>query len=229
MSKNGIRGYIILAVLAVVLSVIAFAAPFTRNGAFWVAYVFGMIANAYQIYVFKVAFSAEGDVKSKFYGFPIARIGLIYLVAQLAASLVEMAASAVLPIWAALILNVLLLAFAAVGCIAADMMRDEIERQDVQVKVDVSNMRTLQSMSAALAGRCSDADMKKAIEKLAEEFKYSDPVSSDATVSLEAELKVILEMLQDSVLAGDAATVKTMAAKAGLKLEERNRVCAMNK
>ena len=34
MSKNGIRGYIILAVLAVVLSVIAFSAPFTRNGAF---------------------------------------------------------------------------------------------------------------------------------------------------------------------------------------------------
>ena len=94
MGKNEIRGYIVDAILLIVFSVIAFAAPFAKTGVFWMAYLFGVIAIAYQIYVFQISFNQGDDVKSKFYGFPIARVGVIYLAVQLVLSLIEMCLAA---------------------------------------------------------------------------------------------------------------------------------------
>ena len=229
MSKNKVRGYITLAVLLVVFSVIAFAAPFAKTVVFWMAYVFAVIAIAYQIYVFRISFSNEGDAKSKFYGFPIARVGVIYLIVQLVISLIEMVLAVFLPVWVAVIVNVFPIAFAIVGCIASDIMRDEIVRQDMQLKKDVSNMRALQSMSAALVGQCNDADLKKTIQNVADEFKFSDPVSSEQTKDMEQELQSQMNEIQKAVVDGDSASAKTLCSKILGSLAERNRICALNK
>ncbi len=229
MSKNRLRGYITLAVLLAVFSVVAFAAPFSKTAVFWLAYVFGVIAIAYQIYVFQISFAEGGSVKSKFYGFPIARIGMLYLTAQLIISLLEMILAALLPVWAAVIVNVFPIAFAVVGCIAADVVRDEITRQDVQLKKNVSNMRALQSMSAALAGQCNEADIKEIVRNMADEFQFSDPVSSEQTKDLEQELQNQMNEIQKALVDGDLAAVKTLCGKILGSLAERNRLCALNK
>ena len=229
MSKNKVRGYITLAVLLIVFSVIAFAAPFAKTVVFWLAYVFAVIAIAYQIYVFRISFSNEGDAKSKFYGFPIARVGVIYLIVQLVISLIEMVLAVFLPVWAAVIVNVFPIAFAVVGCIASDIMRDEIVRQDMRLKKDVSNMRALQSMSAALVGQCNDADLKKTIQNMADEFKFSDPVSSEQTKDMEQELQSQMNEIQKAVVDGDSVSAKTLCSKILGSLAERNRICALNK
>lgn len=229
MSKNKVRGYVTLAVLLVVLSVIAFAAPFAKTAVFWLAYVFAGIAIVYQIYVFRISFSDEGDVKSKFYGFPIVRVGVIYLIVQLVFSLLEMAFAAIFPVWVAVIVNVFPIAFAVVGCIAADIVRDEIARQDGQLKKDVSNMRALQSMSAALVGQCNDVDLKETIQNVADEFKFSDPVSSEQTKDLEQELQSQMNEIQNAIVDGDSASVKILCGKILGSLAERNRICALNK
>lgn len=229
MSKNKVRGYITLAILLVVFSVIAFAAPFAKTVVFWLAYVFAVIAIAYQIYVFRISFSDEGDVKSKFYGFPIVRVGVIYLLAQLVISLIEMVLAVLLPVWVVVIMNVFPIAFAVVGCIAADIVRNEIARQDMQLKKDVSNMRALQSMSAALVGQCNDADLKETIQNVADEFKFSDPVSSEQTKDLEQELQSQMNEIQKAIVDGDSASARTLCGKILGSLAERNRICALNK
>jgi hypothetical protein len=229
MQKNGVRGYLILVVLFVVLSVIAFAAPFSRTGVFWIAYVFATIAIVYQIYVFKISFSGEGDVKSKFYGFPIANVGVIYLVVQTIVSLLEMVVAAILPLWASLIVNVIILALAVIGCIASDVMRDEIIRQDERLKRDVSNMRGLQSMSAALVGQCADSEVRVLVQKLSEEFKYSDPVSSEQTQELEKEIKIQLGEMQRAIIDGDNQGAALLENRIRANLNERNRICSLGK
>ena len=95
MNKSMIRFLVILAVVLIVFVVIAFVIPFAHTGVFWVALVFGLIAIAAQLYVQPKAFAGEG-ARSKFYGFPIGRVGVIYLIAQLVLSLAAMALSAVL-------------------------------------------------------------------------------------------------------------------------------------
>lgn len=227
MSKNIVRGYITLAILLVVFSVIAFVAPFEKTAVFWFAYIFGVIALAYQLYVFKIAFSGEG-IKSKFYGFPIARIGFIYLVVQLIVSLIEMILSDVMPVWLMIIINVIIMAFALVGCIATDAMKKEIERQDVKLKKDVSNMRALQSLSVALVGQCNE-NVKKQVQDLADEFRYSDPVTSDATAEFENELSEVMNELQKSIIDNDDEAVKSLCVRGTGLLAERNRICKLEK
>lgn len=229
MSKKNIRGCIVLSVILVVISVIAFAIPFSKTPTFWLAYIFSVIAILFQVYVYKISFADAEDVKSKFYGFPIARVGIIYLIVQLLLSLVEMILAAIVPTWVAIVINILPIAFAIVGCIAAETLRDEIVEQDNKLKKNLNNMRNLQSMSASLVGMCSNDEMKEMVQKLADDFKYSDPVSSEQTTEIENDLNIQLKELQKALIDGDYESAKTFCGKLLSDLSERNRICALNK
>lgn len=222
MSKNELREYIILAVIFTVFSVTAFAAPFERNTVFWFSYVFGVIAIVFQVYVFRIAFADGGDTKSKFYGFSIARVGVIYLVVQLGLSLIQMIAANHLKSWVSIIINILPIAFAVIGTVAADAVRDEVERQEEQVKTDVSMMKYLNTSVAALENLCQNDDIKKKIVKLTEEFRYSDPVSNEETVAAELELKDRIDDLQRVLIDGDANEAEKLCKVIMVKLTERN-------
>ena len=132
--KNRARSWVALGVILVVYSVVAFAPPFVKNGVFWLSYVFGVVAIAVQLYVMHTAFAKGKSVKSKFYGFPVANVGIIYMLVQLAFGILMMIFAAKLPLWIPLIVDVVMLGAAAVGFIAADAMRDEVERQDGRVR-----------------------------------------------------------------------------------------------
>lgn len=223
------KGLVVLALLFVVYTLIVLAVPFAKGGIFWLTYLFTAAAFGVQAYVFKLSFEKEAGAKSKFYGFPIARVGVLYLAAQIVLGLVFMALAAVAPVWLALVLYLVLLAAAAVGVIATDSIRDEVERQDAQLKKDVATMRALQSKVAALPARCEDTTAKAALEKLAEEFRYSDPVSAPALADLETDMAAIMEELSAAVTDGDNAAVLALCKKISATLAERNRLCKLNK
>ena len=128
MEKNNNRQLILGGVVLVLYLVLALAVPFPKTGAYWVAFVFGLIAIAAQVYVMKSAFQKGEPVKSKFYGYPIARIGVIYLIVQIAAAFVLMALGFAfkVPVWAAVAVCVLITGISAIGFIAADIMRGGI-------------------------------------------------------------------------------------------------------
>lgn len=223
------KGLVVLALLFAVYTLIVLAVPFAKGGMFWLTYLFTAVAFGVQAYVFKLSFEKEAGAKSKFYGFPIARVGVLYLAVQLVLGLVFMALAAVAPVWLALVLYLALLAAAAVGVIATDSIRDEVERQDAQLKKDVATMRALRSKAAALPARCEDAEAKSALEKLAEEFRYSDPVSAPALTDLETDMAATMEELSAAVTDGDNAAVLALCKKISATLAERNRLCKLNK
>lgn len=223
------KGVLVLVLLFVVYTLIVLAVPFAKGGMFWLTYLFTAAAFGVQAYVFKLSFEKEAGAKSKFYGFPIARVGVLYLAVQLVLGLVFMALAAVAPVWLALVLYLALLVAAAVGVIATDSIRDEVERQDTQLKKDVAAMRALQSKAAALPARCEDATARAALEKLAEEFRYSDPVSAPALTDLETDMAATMEELSAAVTDGDNAAVLALCKKISATLAERNRLCKLNK
>lgn len=51
MKKNGSKSYIILGILFVLVSVIAFAVPSVKTAAFWLSYAFTVIAFIAQIMI----------------------------------------------------------------------------------------------------------------------------------------------------------------------------------
>ena len=221
MTKNRIRFYIILAVVFIIFTVIAFAAPLNRSTAFWLSYAFGVIAIAVQAYSWPKAFSGEG-ARSKVYGFPLARVTTIYMIVQLVLSLIFMITGAKVPVWIPVILYVVLLGLAAIGFIAVDVTREEVVRQETVKEVNTKTMKALQAKASAIAASCSDVEKKKVLNHMAEAFRYSDPVSSDATQKLEMKLEVMLDELQES---GNADLVNRIESV----LSERNQLCKMSK
>lgn len=229
MRKHEVRSYIALAILFAAYSVIAFAAPFHRNGVFWLAYACGAAAVAYQAFSLKAAFFRECDVKSRIYGIPIVKLGVVYLTVQMTASFLEMAFSKAAPFWMALIVNAVLLALAGIGGIAADGAREEIERQDAHLKRDCLKMRELQSFSVSLYGQCSDEALRKALKSVTEELNYSDPVSSERTRAMEDKIMGQLQEIQGALAKRDEADIVTLCAGAVAAIKERNRLCALGK
>ena len=229
MSKNKIRFFGSLAIVFAVFTVIAFVLPVPHGGVFWLCYAFGVIALAAQLYTYPAAFGGKSP-RSKFYGFPIAKLSTIYLAAQLALSLAFMLLGLIpVPAWIPAILFVLLLAAAALGFIAADSVKDEVERQDTVHKANVDTMRALQSKSAFIASQCDDPETKAALSKLADSFRFSDPVSGEALADSEANLCALVDELQSAVMERDAAAAKSLCARIEANLADRNRLCRLNK
>lgn len=230
MSKNKIRVITFAAIALVVFNVIAFVIPIPKSAVFWVAYIFGMLAIAAQLLFMNVAFSGKEDIRSKFYGFPIARIGVIYGACQLLLSFAAMALGAFIPVWVPVVVFVIIAAAAGVGLISTDMVREEIEKQDEKLVKDVSRMRSLQSkMNVLISQTDAGSELKTALDKLADEIKYSDPVSSSATEQIEDELNFNIEELQKAIVDGDNTSALTICKKTSGILAERNRLCKLNK
>ena len=157
-NKNSVRGLVILGIVLAAWLVIVLAVPFVKNGAYWLSFVFTLIAFLAQLYIFKISFRNGESVRSKFYGFPIARLGVVYLAVQLVLGL-----------------------------------------------------------------------LRAALQKLAEDFRFSDPVSSDALADVEMSLSACLDELQRSLTDGDLDSAAVLCRRAAATLTERNRLCKLNK
>lgn len=226
-----VRWWVVLAVLLVVYNVLVFAVPFPKNAVFFVSWGFTLIALGVQVYVVRTAFYQERDARSRFYGFPIARISVVYLAVQTVLGLVFMALgfAVPVPVWVPLVLYVVLFGASALGLISAETTRDEIAGQDARLKKDVSRMRALQSKMAAMVSVTQDDAIRTALEKFAEDIRFSDPVSSAALEAVEADLSACIDDLQQAVLDNDWEAALSLEKKGELLLAERNRLCKLEK
>lgn len=208
-----------------IYNLITFVIPFEHTAAFWISYGFTLAAFAVVCASIYIAFIKNPDAKSRFYGFPIARIGVLYGCAQLIVSLVIMALAQWTPWWIPVLVYAIGMGTAVIGLVAADAVVEEIQTQDVKLKKDVSLMRSLQSKVNQIAAQSENADVKA----LADEFRYSDPVSNDAIADAEADLAAAVDQLQAAFVDGDNEAMAQLCRKASALLSERNRLCKLNK
>ena len=73
------------------------------------------------------------------------------------------------------------------------------------------------------------AEDDAAIEALAEEFRFSDPVSNAAISDAEADLAAAVDELQAAYVDGDKNAMAQLCCKISALLAERNRLCKLNK
>lgn len=229
MKKDTIRWIIGLGVLLVLYILIAFLIPFVHTATFWVSFVFTLIAFAVVAASMYIAFIKNPDAKSKFYGFPIAKIGAIYGIVQMIAGILFMALAVYVPVWLAVLVYAVALGVAVIGLISAEAVVEEIHVQDAKLKKDVSLMRSLQSKVNQMAAQCDNPDAAAAVKQFAEDLRYSDPVSSEAIAEAEADLAAAVDELQCAIVDGDSNAAKQLCRKASALLAERNRLCKLNK
>ena len=229
MKKDTMRGVVGLGVLLILYILIAFLIPFAKTATFWVSFVFTLIAFCVVAASIYIAFVKNPDAKSKFYGFPIAKLGVIYGVVQLIAGLIFMALGLWIPVWVAVLIYAIALGVAVIGLISADAVAEQIHAQDAKLKKDVAAMRAIQSKLSVLPGQCEDPVTAKCLTQLAEEIRFSDPVSSEATQETEVDLNALTDELQKAVLENDTAAAQNLCKRCQAVLMERNRLCKLEK
>lgn len=229
MKKDLTRSGLLLGILLVLYLLLAFLIPFAKTPVFWLSFGYTLAAFAVAAAAFCIAFLRHPEAKSRFYGFPIAKIGGVYWLAQLAVGLVAMALGKWIPVWLAVLVYTAALGAAVIGLIAAEAVVDEIHSQDAGLKRSVAAMRSLQSQVNQMAAQCANPDAAAAVRKLAEELRYSDPVSSPALEEAERDLSAAVADLQSAVADEDSEAVKQLSRKAAALLAERNRLCKLHK
>lgn len=226
-SKNTV--IVIYVVLAVIYAVIFLTVPFQKNATTWAAFAFGIVSILVGAIVTYITFDKGTSLKSKVYGFPMFRLGYYYTIVQLFLSIALFIAEFFvdIPVWISIVFSVILLGVLIIGAVSIDNTREIVERQDIHDSIKTEAMESFRSDIDSLVRRCTDDKLRKELEKLAEEFKYSDPVSSEATKEFDSVIKNNLQRLKQII--DDKEKCIFMISEIGKVLMERNEICKKNK
>lgn len=222
MKKNNLMSYLALGVVFALFNVIAFAIPTDKTATFWTAYAFSVIAFAVQIPLWKMAFGKNDTLKSKFLGIPVIHVGITYLIIQLIAFVVFMIFPT-LPVWLAVIVCAIILAVSSLCAIAGQAGANEINRVEEKIKIKRAFIQFLQIDIEMLVERETDAETKAALKKLAENVRFSDPMSHEMLGELESRITAKVEEMKT------VADKSTLIHEIEILLIERNKKCKILK
>lgn len=226
MNKKDLSLITVFAVSLAIVSVIYFAVPFPRLSASVIAYVFTVISVIAGYFITNYAFKKGSDVKSKVYGFPVFRIGYIYMAAQIIFTIIIAAAEFATPVanWISVVVSVIFICLAAIGVIAADNARDIITAQEDAFQAQTRKIKYFKLDMGSVVDKCKDSELRKSLEKFADELKYSDPVSSEELESIEKKIADGIETLSELLNKDNAAASDKVDELTSL-LSDRNRRC----
>ena len=183
---------LIIAIILVVYSVLVFVIPFTKMNmaTFVISYIASVIALLSQIYVAYIAFKGEDNLTSKVYGFPIIKLGYIYLGVQFALSILFYILGAFIdvPVWICIILYVLVLGLAAVGLITTSTYKEAIEEIEVTKEDNKVFVKELRRDTLVYSSKIKDQTTKDLFDKFLDIVRYSYPVSNENLKEIENEI-----------------------------------------
>lgn len=217
--------FAVYAIVLVAFCVLYFVIPFPKSGAAWAAFAFAVVSIIGGCGISWYAFKNEG-LKSKIYGFPMFRIGFAYTIIQMLFGLIIMIAGSfvTVPVWIPVAVSVVILALTGIGLIGTDNARDIITEQQMATQAAVKQMKMFRLDMQYIVDTCTDPELKKPLEKLADSFRYSDPVSNDELTEIEANLQSQVKNLA-ALVNTDKEAAQTKITEVSNLLADRNRRC----
>ena len=223
MGKKLLKGYILI-VLVFIIYVVA-AMPFSKTGVFWATFAFSLVAFLAQAYTLHTIMKSQAPIKDRIYDFPLIRISALYLAVQLLVSLLLMRFSVKVSLFTAVLIEMVILAAAVMGFLAVGAVQKEMISQEMQLKKKLAGMEELQSRVHLLISRCGEGQIRELLQKLAEEIRYSNPVSGEYSEEIEEEIAVLLGEVEAAALDGDVENTAELCTQLKGLLKERDRIC----
>lgn len=211
-------------VLFIMFLVVAFAVPSKYTMTFWVAFVFTVISFGLNTYKWIEYFKLNKDMNSKFLNIPILNVCYYYMIVQLVSFLVFKFAY-MLPVWISIVCNVLIIAVALIGFITISSASEYIQAVDQKRKTKVDYIKSLQVDVELIATSMDDLKIKEMLDKLAEEIRFSDPLSNEILADLELQISEKVESLKTAEKNEVPAIVETIEKL----IMERNKKCKILK
>ncbi len=226
MSKKAISLISIYSIVFVAYAILFFLIPFPKSIAAWIEFAFTLISIISGLGITYYAFSNGETLRSKIYGFPVFRIGAVYMIAQISFGIIIclIGILVTVPAWIPAAVSIVLLMLTALGTIVSDNARDIIEQQEQNDKVSTKTMTYFRLDIQSIVDMCGDAELKKRLIALNDNFKYSDPISSNELKAIEAEIRDEIKKLS-SAISSDVSAAERATGKIERLLADRNRRC----
>lgn len=220
--RKGVATVAIL-IIAAVFNVAAFLLPVPHSVTFWLGYSFAMLSAVLMLAVILFLFHAEDSTKT-FLRLPLAKIAWAYFVLQIAASIWQIA-NFVTPYLLPLIIDCCLTGFFLIAVLVSHVTAESIEKQDERTAQKVLFLKNIQAMLSTI--KTNDMTLSRKIERLSEDFQFSDPMSHSMLGELERQIESKVVLLKSEI----SDETKAAASIDGISdlLKERNQKCKMLK
>lgn len=205
--------------------------PFSKPAASWIVFAFTILSFALGAAISIYAFDKGNTLVSKFYGYPIFRVGFLYTIVQMVTSVLIFAVGAFvnIPYWVGLSISILILGIALVGILVTDNTRDYVEEIDTKNLIATRILTRFNIDIADILDICNNSEVYEPLKKLNEKFKYSDQVSSPSTEEKEEEIKQEIEKLKSIINKESTEIVINEIKLISNLLSSRNRICEARK
>ncbi len=212
----------------IVFHVIAFAFPFERTRGFWIEYVCSALAIILFLGVTAAFCIRETPMKSKFLDWPVLYVSYVLLIVQLCVGFAVMALP-MIPYWAALIVSALILGGGAILILTVKPSADEIERVGESVSSKVNYIQRIYAKTDVMAKNAGDKALSGELKKLAEDIRFSDPMSNGELYEMECEIEREVDKLGEILARADYGAAPEKIREIRQVLQERNIKCKMLK
>lgn len=232
--KNYFNYYILVwAIAIIVFNVVVWVVPSElygyqkTAGAFWPGYVFinlsiiGMLPCGYYV-------SQSKNKDRLFLSMPIMSLSFVSLVVMTAAGITCMAVPGI-PAWVGIIVCIIIFGVAITSIISTNAASKMISTIDNKVKDQTLFIKSLVVDAQHLMEIAEGETAKTKTKEVYESIRYSDPVSSPALASVEAEIITQFNDFSNSVQNGNEPEMIKLSKTLQILVKERNNKCKINK
>lgn len=226
-TKKGKMLAAILAICFIAYNVILFViCGFSGHTAvFWISWVFMLIAFS-SIAVSGGLLGKRGMLlRDWLFGYPIIKHSFIYIIAETLASTAFIIFEEDIPFGWAFAAQFLFLCVYAVFAVSGFLAKETIDEVRTNVADKTRFLKLLRVDAEMLVNKCDDPELKGKLQKLSEDIRFSDPMSSETIFELEREITNVVYQCGVELENGNINNAAELCDKASLLLEERNRKC----
>lgn len=230
-NKKHISVVAIFAIIGIALTVVTIVLPIEKSASVICVYSFSMFTIVFAGVMTVYALGRPKKLISKFLGYPLYRLVVIYMVIQLILAAIVYAVQPYyeIPVWITISVSIVLLGFFAICCITAENVRDVIEEIDSKETQSIESITFFQLDIADMVDSCQVNEVRSALKSLQNKLKYSDPVSSPETIEKENQIRQLLGDLKKDLNKKQADTLLDQIRIIGNLVESRNRICERSK
>ena len=233
MNKNLKKYIFVTLIICAIYSCLSFIVPFPHKSQtiFWISYIFGFLSIVVQPFIAIYGFKNSETLKSKLYGWPIIKLGYVYLIVQLSITLVSYIVGAFveIPLWILLIINIIIICLTLIGLVINESYKDAIENIEINAPITTKFINDLKIDSEMLAKKDVPLELKEQLNKLADEIRYSDPVSTKQLTEIEDEINRKFIQLKEIIIIDKQFDAKEQIDNLILLIKERNKIAKANK
>lgn len=196
-----------------------------HSAVFWVSWTFMLVAFV-SIAATGLLLGQKGMLlRDWLFGYPIVKHCTIYVIVELVLSTLFAILDDIVSWQLAFILQFVVFCVFMIFAISCFLAKNTIEGIKANVGDKTRFIKLLRVDAEMLCEKCTDIEVKKHLQKLAEDIRFSDPMSNDALFELEKEISLAVSECDKAVVAKDYETTLILCNKASSLLAERNKKC----